>query len=50
MFKFPEDLDTSLVGILSQYQSCPNAFPMSYTRVGPFYGWIKKNVKRLLKG
>jgi secreted trypsin-like serine protease len=45
---FPNDVAVTLVGINSQYQACPSAYPMAYTRVAPYYGWIKSKVQKLL--
>jgi secreted trypsin-like serine protease len=50
VYTFPDEIDVSLVGILSEYQMCPNAYPMSYTRVGPYHYWIKSTANRLLSG
>jgi secreted trypsin-like serine protease len=48
VYMFPNDVAVTLVGINSQYQACPSAYPMAYTRVAPYYGWIKSKVQKLL--
>lgn len=45
---YPSDVSVTLVGINSQYQACPSAYPMAYTRVAPYLSWIKSKVKKLL--
>ncbi|XP_059485594.1 trypsin, alkaline C-like [Neocloeon triangulifer] len=46
LYKFQGDSLFTLVGILSEYQLCPYAYPTSYTRVGPYFAWIRKVAKR----
>jgi secreted trypsin-like serine protease len=43
------DASSSLVGVLSHSLDCPSRYPMAYTRIGPYIGWIRANVKNLLK-
>ncbi|XP_059485452.1 uncharacterized protein LOC132202513 [Neocloeon triangulifer] len=41
------DSGTALIGVTSQLQGCvSNAYPSSYTKIGPYLGWIREKTKK----